>query len=157
MGDKATRGCREARDLNSIFPQLNNVSNGAGAHTLAREVEVVSPKGAVPVRVSLADVLNVSGERARGHGWEREEEESGLVRVVSKEVRGQKRVVEEGVIYQWWLDWWWWVDEDFEVSEHSLVVGINGGFGEVHGRVAGGCGWLKEEEEEDEEEEGEKA
>lgn len=113
MGDKATRGCREARDLNSIFPQLNNVSNGAGAHTLAREVEVVSPKGAVPVRVSLADVLNVSGERARGHGWEREEEESGLVRVVSKEVRGQKRVVEEGVIYQWWLDWWWWVDEDF--------------------------------------------
>lgn len=95
MWDKLTRGYGKTCDLNSIFLQLGNVTTRSWTDTLAREVEMVSPKGTIPVRIGSSDEFDVTVKGARGHWWERKEEESGLVWVVSEEVRGEKRVMEE--------------------------------------------------------------
>lgn len=157
MGDKGTRGGRKTGDLNGVFLQFDDVSTGGVTQPTAGEIKVVSTKGAVPKRVGSADALNYSRQRARGLRREGEEEEVGLLWVPRDEVGG---AVEGGAEEREWrsegddvLLRAWWVDEDLEVSEHLLVVGEEGGGGEVRGGLYGGVYlWQRREEEEEEEE-----
>jgi len=131
MGDKVTRGCRKTGDLNGVFLQFDDVSNGGVPHPTAGEIKVVSTKGAIPERVGSTDALDYTRQRARGLRGEGEEEEVSLLRVQRDEVGG---VVEGGVEERQWRSEGddvvfrvWWVDEDLEVCEHLLVVREEGG------------------------------
>lgn len=156
MGGKGTRGGRKTGDLNGVFLQFDYVSTGGVTQPTAGEIKVVSTKGAVPKRVGSADALNNSRQRARGLRREGEEEEVGLLWVPRDEVGG---AVEGGAEEREWRSEGGdvvlraWVDEDLEVSEHLLVVGEEGGGGEVHGGLYGGVYlWQRRGEEEEEEE-----
>lgn len=98
---------------------------------------MVGAERTVPERVGCTDAVDDTRERARGLKGEGEVEEMGIVWVAREEVGG---VEESGVEER---EWWggeiesygvvlgWWVDEDFEVCEHALVVGEEGGMREV--------------------------